>query len=57
MTIWVKEVEGQLVEAQASEFPGVPNWWTHTSKCRDKGYLPLADSEHEDRPGFEAVPA
>lgn len=56
MTIWVKEVEGQLKFSEASEFPGVPNYATHEAKCRDKGYMPLVGTP-EDRPGYEPVPA
>jgi hypothetical protein len=56
MTTWVKEVEGQLKYAEASEFPGIPNPFTHEAKCRDKGYMPLVGTP-EDRPGYEPVPA
>lgn len=57
MTKYVKEVNNELVMPRALEFPGVPNWWTHEAKLRDKGYMPRRDTEHEDRPGYIPVPA
>lgn len=56
MTQWVKDIDGKLVYATASEFAGVPNWSTHEAACRAKGYLPL-EGTPEPREGYTASPS
>ena len=56
MTTWAKEIDNQLKFASENEFPGVPNPFTHEQKCRDKGYLPLIDTPHEERDGYTCKP-
>lgn len=56
MIQWVKDIDGTLVYATASEFAGVPNWSTHEPVCRAKGYLPL-EGTPEPRDGYTASPA
>lgn len=56
MTIWVKEVDGALQYAGADEFRGIPNWQTHETACRGKGYFPMV-GEAEEREGYNAEPA
>ncbi len=56
MTIWAKEVNNALQYASASEFRGIPNWRTHETACRGKGYFPLV-GEAEPQEGYTASPA
>lgn len=56
MTTWAKEVNHALVYASGEEFRGVPNWDTHSQRCRKAGYFPL-EGEPEPREGYTAEPA
>ena len=56
MTTWAKIVNDALVYASGEEFRGVPNWDTHSQRCRKAGYFPL-EGEPEDREGYTAEPA
>lgn len=52
---YAKDVNGTLVYPTAEEFRGIPNWMTHDSALRSKGYMPLVGED--EREGFIAIPA
>ena len=56
MTQYAKIENDILVYACAADFPSVPNWETHESAVRRKGFLPVA-GDAEPREGYEAQPA
>ena len=56
MTEYAKIVDEQLVFPTDAEFKAVPNWRTHESCLRKHGYMPLVDTEHEEREGYTATP-
>lgn len=48
--------ETQVQYPTDAEFKGIPNWWNHDAKLREKGYAPLI-GEPEPREGYVASPS